>query len=120
MQVWDLKDLGLQATQRIAAASDPLHLMQEISQNFPLLVEALSRTSVNPALRSAVQKLHRGVPPQAQPYMLINGIMYNLAEFDLYKFMQLIRNEVRFPLYALFGRDAASLVMRCIPNPINK
>ena len=51
MQVWDLKDLGLQATQRIRAASDPLHLLGEVAGAFPTLVEALSRMRVEPGLR---------------------------------------------------------------------
>jgi UDP-glucose:glycoprotein glucosyltransferase len=51
LQVWDLKDLGLQSTQRIAAASDPLHLAAEVAAGFPTLVEALSRMKVNKELR---------------------------------------------------------------------
>ena len=30
MRVWDIKDLGLQATQRIMRASHPLRMMQEV------------------------------------------------------------------------------------------
>ena len=50
-QVWDLKDLGLAAAQRVASASDPLRLLREVSQNFPALVESLSRAAVTPELR---------------------------------------------------------------------
>jgi len=46
MQVWDLKDVGLQATQRISQAADPLRLLADISQNFPSLVSSLSRQKV--------------------------------------------------------------------------
>ena len=49
--MWDLKDLGLQAAQRIGAASDPLHLLQEVAHAFPTLVEALSRMAVDDGLR---------------------------------------------------------------------
>lgn len=45
-QVWDLKDLGLQAAQRVVQAADPLALLTEISQNFPALVSSLSREKV--------------------------------------------------------------------------
>lgn len=41
-----LIDLGHQTAQRIVHASDPLQSMQEISQNFPTLVSALSRMKV--------------------------------------------------------------------------
>jgi len=52
--VWDLKDLGLQAAQRIAKAADPLRLLTEISQNFPTLAESLSKLRVDDALRIEV------------------------------------------------------------------
>jgi hypothetical protein len=45
-QVWDLKDAGLQAASRVAAASDPLALLTEISQNFISLVSSLTRQKV--------------------------------------------------------------------------
>lgn len=45
-QVWDLKDAGLQAASRVAAASDPLVLLSEISQNFLSLVSSLTRAKV--------------------------------------------------------------------------
>ncbi|KAH9330325.1 hypothetical protein KI387_002433, partial [Taxus chinensis] len=44
LDVWELKDLGHQTAQRIVQASDPLHTMQEINQNFPNVVSSLSRT----------------------------------------------------------------------------
>lgn len=34
LQVWDLKDLGLQAVQRVSSSSDPLRLLMEVSQVF--------------------------------------------------------------------------------------
>lgn len=45
-QVWDLKDAGLQSASRVAAASDPLALLSEISQNFLSLVSSLTRQKV--------------------------------------------------------------------------
>ena len=36
MKVWDMKQLGLQATSRIIAAKDPLKQLSEISSNFPM------------------------------------------------------------------------------------
>ena len=50
-QVWNMKDFGLQATQRITASSDPLRALTEMAQNFPNLAAALSRVSVPDALR---------------------------------------------------------------------
>lgn len=50
VQVWDLKDAGLQAASRVAAASDPLALLAEISQNFLSLVSSLTRQKVGLAV----------------------------------------------------------------------
>lgn len=60
LQVWDLKDAGLQAASRVAAASDPLALLAEISQNFISLVSSLTRQKVGvlvtcPGMRVGLQ-----------------------------------------------------------------
>ena len=61
-QVWNMKDLGLQAAQRIAAALDPLHALGEVAQNFPNLAAPLSRVAVAAPLRAELQQLHRLIP----------------------------------------------------------
>jgi UDP-glucose:glycoprotein glucosyltransferase len=48
LKVWDLKDLGLQATQRIASGAEPLRLLVDISHNFPSLASSLSRMQARP------------------------------------------------------------------------
>ena len=58
-QVWDLKDLGLQAAQRISRAADPLRLLTEVSQNFPALTESLSKSAVDAELRAEAQNNSR-------------------------------------------------------------
>jgi UDP-glucose:glycoprotein glucosyltransferase len=55
LQVWDVKDAGLQAASRVAAASDPLALLAEISQNFPSIVSSLTRQQVRPGARGLMQ-----------------------------------------------------------------
>ena len=94
LKVWDLKDLGLQAAQRVVSASDPLHLLGEVAQNFPLLVEALSKRSVNEELRMASLTLSQKLPPGSQ-FMVINGVPYDLTDFNLYDFVDALRKEVR-------------------------
>ena len=65
LQVWDLKDLGLQASQRIAQARDPLRLLTDISQNFPTLAASLSRLPVNASLMAEVKSNQRSLPAGA-------------------------------------------------------
>ena len=62
LQVWDLKDLGLQASQRIAQAGDPLRLLTDISQNFPTLAASLSRLPANASLAAEVRSNQRSLP----------------------------------------------------------
>lgn len=94
LKVWDLKDLGLQATQRIAAASDPLHLLREVSQNFPMLVEAMSRARVDDSLRAAAASLRRELMPGTH-LLLINGLVYDVADINLHDLVGAVRREVR-------------------------
>ena len=77
MQVWDLKDLGLQASQRIAQASHPLRLLTHISQNFPTLAASLSRLPVNASLAAEVRSNQRSLPAgglNALPSVLSCGV----------------------------------------------
>jgi UDP-glucose:glycoprotein glucosyltransferase len=70
--VWDLKDLGVQATQRIAQASDPLKSLADISQNFPNLASVLSRSKVDKPLRAELrynQKIIPGGCPLPSPIL---------------------------------------------------
>ena len=75
LQVWDLKDLGVQAAQRISQAADPLKLLADISQSFPTLVSSLSKLPVNGSLagevRSNQQQIPSGDPCTGAPLCLL-------------------------------------------------
>ena len=62
LQVWDLKDLGVQAAQRISQAADPLKLLADISQSFPTLVSSLSKLPVNESLAGEVRANQQQIP----------------------------------------------------------
>ncbi|KAL4530836.1 hypothetical protein Ndes2526B_g09184 [Nannochloris sp. 'desiccata'] len=115
LNIKDLKDLGLQATRRIVSASDPLHLLGEVAQNFPLMVETLSKGDVSDDLRTAAGMLNQKLPPQNQ-FLLVNGIPYETNDFNLYDFIDTLRQEVRLMdtlaaagLAPLAAREAAIL-----------
>ncbi len=48
------QDLGLQASERIMSSSDPLGLLRDISQNFPLIAGSLSRLKVEADTRQNI------------------------------------------------------------------
>ena len=82
LQVWDLKDLGLQASQRIAQASDPLRLLTDISQNFPTLAASLSRLPVNASLAAEVKSNQQSLPAGIWllPCMLVTQALLSWPE----------------------------------------
>jgi len=94
LKVWDLKDLGLQAAQRVASADDPLALLAEISQNFPALVTSLSRQPVNDSLRAAVLHNQKMIS-HGSNFMLINGLAFDVSAFNLYTLLDRLRVESR-------------------------
>ncbi|CAD7699991.1 unnamed protein product [Ostreobium quekettii] len=94
LKVWDMKDLGLQASQRILQASDPLKLLTEISQNFPMLASSLSRLSVDTKLRQSVATNQKIIPSRLG-LVLLNGMPIDTDNFDLYDFLKRIRAEVK-------------------------
>ncbi|DBA75355.1 TPA: hypothetical protein ACH3X1_010624 [Trebouxia sp. C0004] len=94
LKVWDLKDLGLQASQRIAQAGDPLRLLTDISQNFPTLAASLSRLPANASLAAEVRTNQRSLPAGAN-VMLLNGLPVDVTSLELYQLMDRISAEVR-------------------------
>lgn len=93
-----LKNLGLQAAQRVLNAAsgdhDALAALQEVSQDFPRLVRQLSQHKYSKALRVAVEGLQRYVPAGAQ-FFLLNGVMMDTRDFSFFDFLGALRREVR-------------------------
>ncbi|KAF8062716.1 hypothetical protein HT031_004046 [Scenedesmus sp. PABB004] len=92
--VWDVRDAGLQAAARVGAASDPLALLAEISQNFPTVASSLTRLQVPESLRSAVRTNQRLISPGAN-FMMLNGMLVEVKNFELYSFIDRLRIELR-------------------------
>ncbi|GLJ16960.1 hypothetical protein SUGI_0293070 [Cryptomeria japonica] len=93
LEVWELKDLGYQSAQRIVQASDPLHTMQEINQNFPNLVSSLSRMKLNQSIKDEIAANQRMVPP-GKCLMAINGALISTDSIDLFSLLELIHGEL--------------------------
>ena len=93
LDVWELKDLGHQTAQRIVQASDPLHSMQEINQNFPNLVSSSSRMKINQSIKDEIITNQRMVPP-GKSLIAINGDLINIESIDLFSLMGLVHGEL--------------------------
>eukprot|EP00873_Tetraselmis_striata_P021635 jgi/Tetstr1/441899/TSEL_030108.t1 len=113
LKVWDLKDLGLQAVQRVSSSSDPLRLLMEVSQNFPALATSLSRIQVDPALRREVQRIQESLPSGTN-FLLLNGIMVDVDQIELYKFMEHVRHDSRLAKHLELAGVSPSLISKLL------
>lgn len=99
IKVWMLKDVGLQAAQRVLRSPDPLKALVEVSQNFLSQVSSLSKQKVEGSLRSAVSS-NQQVLPSGTNAMMINGQTFDIgsgsaSSFDLYGLLDRVREEAR-------------------------
>jgi len=95
LKLWDIKDLGLQATQRIALSADPLTELVEVSQNFPSLANSLSRMKLNTTMVKEVKANHKIVRPGGL-VMSLNGENLELDTIDIYTLTETISREIEF------------------------
>lgn len=88
-----MKDLGLQAAQRVVAAADPVPALTHVAQNFPMLASPLSRLEVSKEVRAAVATNAR-VLPAGSTYLLLNGQFVDSTDTDLFSLLDLVQQEV--------------------------
>uniref|UniRef100_A0A7N0UES8 UDP-glucose:glycoprotein glucosyltransferase n=1 Tax=Kalanchoe fedtschenkoi TaxID=63787 RepID=A0A7N0UES8_KALFE len=93
LEVWQLKDLGHQAAQKIVHSSDPLQSMEQISQNFPLLVSKLSCIKLNASIKNEIIANQRMIPP-GKSIMALNGGLINIEDLDLYMLVDIAHQEL--------------------------
>lgn len=92
MNVWDIKDIGVQATQRIARSAEPLQLLSAMSQNFPMYGTALSRIRVNATVRKEVA-LNYKVVPMGTNLLEMNGFPLDAEKATLFELLPILRGE---------------------------
>ncbi|KAI5067704.1 hypothetical protein GOP47_0018232 [Adiantum capillus-veneris] len=93
MNVWELKDLGYQTAQRILHASESLRVMQDVNQNFPNLVSAISRLKLNETIKDEIVANQKLVNP-GKNMLAINGALINLEGLDLHSLIELVLGEL--------------------------
>ena len=95
LKVWDIKDLGIQAAQRIALSDDPIKALVDLSQNFPSLADSLSRMKIDKTFAMEVRNNHRLMQPGGL-VMSLNGEMLELDTIDIYTLSEIITKEIRY------------------------
>ncbi len=79
VNAWDLKDLGFQASQRICKSTDPLRLLQDLSQNFPMYANSLARIRVNKTIQAEIANNHK-IVDHGKNALQVNRISLNLEQ----------------------------------------
>jgi len=99
MKVWRMKDLGLQVTQAIVNAADPVSKFSSLVHSFPVHAQSISSTKVHNSLKEELNQLVAlgglGLIPPNSIY--INGIRNDLSAptFNIFEFMSLIGREYK-------------------------
>ena len=81
LKVWEMKNLGLQTTQLIVDAPDPVSKMMSLVQSFPAHALSVSSTKLRPSLVEDIDRFatlggHNGIPTNA---LFINGRVHDLS-----------------------------------------
>lgn len=95
IKVWDLIDLGIQACQSILRSKDPLVLMQDISQNFPLYASSLAKVRVNNTYKTAMSNRPNWKVEPGTSIMTINAISIDPQKVDLFELHDVLSREAR-------------------------
>ncbi|CAI5474862.1 unnamed protein product [Closterium sp. Yama58-4] len=114
--VWELKDLGIQATQRIVGGAEPLRLMQDINQNFPKIMASLAKTKVDSTVEEAVQEMH-GMVQAGRTIVALNSIAFNLATLDIFTLLEAVQAELSLGAQLLSLKLPAPVVRQLLHLP---
>jgi len=90
-KVWNMKNLGFQASQRILTAADPLVLMRDMSQNFPMYASALTRVRLNKTVKENLLK-DKSYQPGTN-LLQVNGITLDPEDMDLFALHDILHRE---------------------------
>lgn len=97
-KVWQVQDLGLQATHHILTSNSPIATMIEVTSAFPSHAARLSSHRVQPQLREAAE-IHFATLAQQLPRnaMFINGLRFDLqgSTFNFYNLLDTLISEVK-------------------------
>jgi UDP-glucose:glycoprotein glucosyltransferase len=93
IDAWDMKDIGIQASQRIVQSVSPFTTLEYISQNLPSLMQTLTRVRVNESLRGEIIANH-GIFQPGQNLVIFNGKTLNIDKFTPFSLLDTIRYEI--------------------------
>ena len=92
--VWQRRQLPLQMTTVIAASSNPLQTLEELTQNLPSLASTLVHVKINETVLEMATKLQEASAIQAGK-LYINGraIRFDRPSFNIFELLDLMKEE---------------------------
>lgn len=100
LKAWEMQDLSFQAAQQILEAepSDALHVLEDLSQNFPLRARSLSKIRVKKELQKSFkaqrQQLESGLSMESGAgAFYLNGLEVNMDTIDIFTLNAMLRKE---------------------------
>ena len=94
LDIWHIKNIGLQATHRILSAADPFKMLEDISQKFPSLAAPLSRVEAGNSLMTEIIENQKVILPGAR-VMYMNRRPLKLDTIDLFSLVEHIWTDIR-------------------------
>ena len=91
----EVKNLGLQATQRVVDSADPLQAMIDLSFNFPEIAPALSHTTVDDLTRSAVMENTQKLSGGGSLVLSLNGEPLEMDVVNIFVLLDRICDELK-------------------------
>jgi len=108
IKVWALKDLGIQASQRILQADEPLRLIRDLSHNLPAVVSSISRMRVNASVRAELENNRNFIQPGAN-MVHVNGRQLQKDDMNPFSLYRFIRHEINvIEKFMQLGMDSRS------------
>jgi UDP-glucose:glycoprotein glucosyltransferase len=97
IKVWDLNDIGIQTVEKVFNAKDGLSVLRDVAQNFPSLVEMVSKVPVSKDTRKQMKSLSSYLAPDAEA-LFVNGLSISLGDLNWHAILDVLRSESEFLL----------------------
>ena len=92
-QIWDIKDLGLQTSRKIASSiNDPLVTLEDISHNFPSLASSLSRVKRDEEFEKKLLMNQKTFGP-GENIISVNDKVFGVDRLSIYDLLEFFRQE---------------------------
>lgn len=90
---WDIKDLGVQVSQKIIQSQTPLHTLEFLSQNLPSLISSISRMKVNSSMKTEIDENQKFFQP-GKNFFILNGHIIDIEKFTPFTLLEMIKYEI--------------------------